>query len=232
MITIRKSEDRGHFDHDWLKTYHTFSFSAYRDEAYMGFRTLRVINEDIVLPKQGFGRHSHQDMEIITYPISGELTHQDSMGNGSTVSSGEIQYMSAGTGVKHSEFNHSDKELHLLQIWILPDRRGYTPSYHQQKISEDEKKNRLHLMVSSTGESGSISIHQDVKIFASTLEPEMKIDYKPEQARHIWLQIIRGSLIVNSFSLEAGDGAAVSDESHLDMLGGKSGVEFLLFDLS
>ncbi len=234
MITLRPSEARGHFDHGWLNTYHTFSFADYYDPENMGFRSLRVINEDFVAPGNGFGTHPHRDMEIITYVLEGALAHKDSMGNGSAIRPHEVQRMSAGTGVLHSEFNHSRAEqVHLLQIWILPERRGIEPSYEQKTYPRDEKLNKLRLVASRDGDEGSVRIHQDAKLYASILEPGKTLTYEPATGRHAWLQAIDGVITVNGKTLKAGDGAAVSDESKLEILStGEYEAEFLLFDLA
>ncbi|MGK5081984.1 pirin family protein [Bdellovibrionota bacterium FG-1] len=233
MIRIRKAADRGHFDHGWLKTFHTFSFAGYQDPAYMGFRALRVINEDWVSPGEGFGTHGHRDMEIITYVLEGALEHRDSMGTGSVITLGEVQYMSAGSGVTHSEFNHShEKQVHLLQIWILPDQRNYKPTYDQHIIQPTENRNRLFLIASGAGESNAIQIRQDAKLYCSVFDAGNTVEFHPEKDRHVWLQVARGSIAVNAITLETGDGAAVSDEILLRINGGPQGAEFLLFDLN
>ena len=195
MITIRKSEERGHANHGWLDSYHTFSFANYYDPDQMGFRSLRVINEDQIQKGQGFGTHAHRDMEIITYVLAGALAHKDSMGNSSTISPGEVQIMSAGTGITHSEYNHSQSDLtHLLQIWILPNRQELTPRYEQKTYPEVEKLGQLCLIVSPDGRNGSVTIHQDAKIYASLLDPGQEIDYGINHDRHAWLQVIKGEI--------------------------------------
>ena len=229
MITIRKSNDRGHFDHGWLDTYHTFSFGDYRDPQHMGFRVLRVINEDWVAPGTGFGMHPHRDMEIITYVLDGELAHKDSMGNGSVIRPGEVQRMSAGTGVRHSEMNPSPAQwLHLLQIWILPDRAGITPSYEQKMFEPSERRGRLRLVASPDGAEGSVTIHQDVRLYATLLD-DQEVSHTFDKGRYGWLHVARGNATVNGIDLPAGDGAAISDESKL-IIGGQG--EVLLFDLN
>ena len=232
MITIRKTEERGHFDHGWLKTYHTFSFADYHDPDHMGFRKLRVINEDRVQPGEGFGTHPHRDMEIITYVLEGMLEHKDSMGNGSIIRPGEVQRMSAGTGVTHSEFNPSQKEpVHLLQIWILPDAKGIVPSYEQKKYSEKEKRGKFRLIASREGREGSVTLHQDADVFATILGAGEKAAYSLRPGRHAWLQVARGSVALNNLLLKEGDGAAVSDETSFGITGKKES-ELILFDLA
>ncbi len=230
MITIRRAAERGHFDHGWLNTYHTFSFADYYDPTFMGFRTLRVINEDRVKPGVGFGTHGHRDMEIISYVLEGELAHRDSMGTGSVIRPGEVQRMSAGTGVTHSEMNPSEKEgVHFLQIWILPERRGITPGYEQKNFSESERNGSLRLVASPDGSDGSVTIHQDVRLYAALLDGEsVAHEYAPD--RHGWLQVTRGEVEVNGEKLVAGDGAAISDERKVTISG--KGAEILLFDLN
>ncbi|MGE0156345.1 MAG: pirin family protein [Geobacter sp.] len=232
MIRLRKSNERGHADHGWLDTRHTFSFADYYDPQQMGFRALRVINEDRVQPKAGFPTHPHRDMEIITYVLEGALEHKDSMGNGSVIRPGEVQRMSAGTGITHSEFNHSGTELvHFLQIWIVPEQKGVNPGYEQQAFSDAEKLNRLRLIASRDGREGSVAINQDVNLYAALLEPGAALTYAMPAGRHVWLQVARGSVELNGHSLAQGDGAAVSDEHQL-MLTGREKAELLLFDLA
>ncbi|PYQ51150.1 MAG: quercetin 2,3-dioxygenase [Acidobacteria bacterium] len=231
MIQIRKAEERGHFDHGWLDTYHTFSFADYYDPALMGFRALRVINEDRVEPGRGFGTHSHRDMEIVTYVLEGELEHRDSMGTGSVIRPGEVQRMSAGTGVLHSEVNPSrSKAVHLLQIWILPERHGIHPEYEQKTFPAEERNGRLRLVASQDGAEGSLTIHQDTKLFAGTLRNGESIRYDLRPGRYAWLQVARGSVDVNGQKLNAGDGAAIEDEKALTLEG--QDAEVLLFDLN
>jgi len=228
MITIRKSEERAHFDHGWLDTYHTFSFADYNDPKWMGFRTLRVINEDRVQPGVGFGRHGHRDMEIVTLVMSGELAHQDSMGNGSVIRRGDVQRMSAGTGVLHSEMNPSkDKPAHLFQIWILPERHGITPSYEQKTFSDDERRNVLKLVASHDGRDGSVTIQQDAALYSAIVDGPLTHTFSP--GRHGWLQVAQGEVDINGQTLTAGDGAAISGESEVTINGRG---EILLFDLS
>ena len=229
MITIRKAGERGHFDHGWLNTYHTFSFADYYDPAFMGFRTLRVINEDRVKAGGGFGTHGHRDMEIISYVLEGELAHRDSMGTGSVIRPGDVQRMSAGTGVTHSEMNPSQENgVHFLQIWIVPERRGIEPGYEQKTFPEGELRGRLRLVASPDGAEGSVTIHQDVNLYSALLAGEsVAHSYAPQ--RYGWVQVTRGDVEVNGLKLSAGDGAAISDESAVTISG--SG-EVLLFDLN
>jgi redox-sensitive bicupin YhaK (pirin superfamily) len=232
MITIRKAQERGHFDLGWLNTYHTFSFDQYFDPNHMGFRSLRVINEDFVQPGQGFPTHGHRDMEIVTYILQGALEHRDSMGNGSIIRPGDAQRMSAGTGVRHSEANPSpDAPVHLLQIWILPNEKNLQPEYEEKKFSDDDKRNRLRLIVSPSGEEGSVRIHQDSKVYASLLEKDREVNRPLENGRSAWLQVAAGSVVLNDLSLAQGDGAAVSQESNL-RIRAQDPAEVLLFDLA
>jgi len=229
MIRIRKADERGHFDHGWLDTYHTFSFADYYDPEYMGFRALRVINEDRVQAGRGFGTHSHRDMEIVTYVLEGELQHRDNMGTGSIIRPGEVQRMSAGTGVLHSEVNPSrDQSVHLLQIWLLPDRRGLKPEYEQKAFPAEERAGRLRLVASPDGSDGSLTIHQDAKILTGTIRDSVQYDLQP--GRYAWLQVARGSLDLNGQTLNAGDGAAIENEPALTLRG--KDAEVLLFDLN
>ena len=231
MIVKRPAAERGHFDHGWLDTSHTFSFADYHDPAHMGFRALRVINEDRVAAGQGFGAHSHRDMEIITYVLDGALAHADSIGNRATIVPGDVQRMSAGTGITHSEFNaRQDEPVHLLQIWLLPDRRGLAPGYEQKAIPESEERGVLRLLASRDGRDGTVTIHQDVDLYASRLEPGERVKHALADGRHAWLQMVRGRIEVNGTPLAAGDGAAVSAESALEMVAQES-AHFLLFDL-
>jgi redox-sensitive bicupin YhaK (pirin superfamily) len=232
MITIRKSEDRGHFSHGWLDTYHTFSFDQYYDPAHVHWRSLRVINEDRVQPGQGFPTHSHRDMEIITYILSGALEHRDSMGNGSVIRPGDVQRMSAGTGVSHSEFNPSDSEsVHLLQIWILPEARGFAPSYEEKAFSEDERRGRLRLVASEDGRDASVAIHQDARLYAAILGAGAAVEHTLSQNRYAWLQVARGSVKLNESDLKQGDGGAVNNETDLKIVA-QEPAEILLFDLA
>ncbi len=233
MITIRKSEDRGRFDHGWLDTRHTFSFADYWDPEHVNFRSLRVLNEDRVVPAAGFGTHGHSDMEIVSYVLSGALAHKDSMGNGGTIVPGDVQYMSAGTGVRHSEFNASQTEpVHFVQIWIVPDRRGYAPRYGQKRFGAEEKRGRLRLVASSTGEEGSIEVRQDVSLYATILHEGESVPLSIAKGRHLWVQLLRGSAEVNGRRLEAGDGLAASDETDFTLRGAGAEAELLVFDLA
>jgi len=232
MITRRPSHERGHANHGWLDSYHTFSFADYYDPKHMGFRHLRVINEDRVQPEGGFGTHSHHDMEIITYVLEGSLEHRDSMGNQSIIVPGEVQRMSAGTGVTHSEYNPSHTEpVHLLQIWILPEKKGLPPSYQQRAFQTEEKRGALRLIGSRGGRDGSIVVHQDVDLFTALLEPGERVAHRLQTHRHAWLQVVGGAVALNGTLLFAGDGAAVSDEDRLEITASKSS-EVLLFDLA
>jgi redox-sensitive bicupin YhaK (pirin superfamily) len=232
MIRIRKSEERGHLDYGWLDTYHTFSFDQYYDPAHMHFRSLRVINEDRVAAGKGFPTHSHRDMEIVTYILSGALEHRDSLGNGSVIRPGDVQRMSAGTGVAHSEFNPSDSEpVHLLQIWIMPRARNLPSSYEQKYFSEDERRGRLRLVASEDGREGSVSIQQDAQVYATILQPDSAIEHPLDAKRHAWIQIARGTVNLNEHELHQGDGAGVSHERSLNV-SSASGAELLLFDLA
>jgi redox-sensitive bicupin YhaK (pirin superfamily) len=229
MIEIRHSDERGHFDHGWLNTYHTFSFDRYYDQKHMGFRALRVINEDRVAPAQGFGTHPHRDMEILTYILEGALEHKDSMGTGSIIRPGEVQRMSAGSGVTHSEFNPSRAEpVHLLQIWILPEARGLEPSYEQRQFSREEMRGKLRLVAAHDPVEGAVKIHQDVRLFATILDRE-PVEYELGEGRYGWLQVARGAIELNGIKLDAGDGCGVFQERKLQ-LSGKG--EALLFDLN
>ncbi|HYO63536.1 MAG TPA: pirin family protein [Pyrinomonadaceae bacterium] len=231
MISIRRAGERGHFDFGWLDTFHTFSFADYYDPRFMGFRSLRVINEDWVHPGRGFGTHPHRDMEIITYVLEGALAHRDSMGNGSTIRPGEVQRMSAGTGVLHSERNESaDAPVHLLQIWLLPEREGVEPSYEQKMFPAEEKRGRLRLIASRDGREGSVKINQDAQLYAALLEAGERVEHQLTPERHAWLQVARGAVELNGHALRQGDGAAVSREQALAIVGTEAS-EVLLFDL-
>ncbi len=233
MIVIRDSHSRGRVVLDWLKSLHSFSFGNYYDPNHMGFKSLRVINEDVIKPGKGFSSHSHKNMEIITYIIKGSVEHKDSLGNLTVIKEGEIQCMSAGTGVTHSEYNGSQEDiLHLLQIWILPNQTGLTPIYQQRSANFINNTNNLNLLISSTAEQGSLLIHQDVKLYLGKLEPTEQISFELQSGRDAWLQIITGDLLLNGITLKAGDGAAISQENHLVIEAGKEKAEFLLFDLN
>ena len=232
MIYVRKAEERGHFDHGWLNTYHMFSFSDYYDPRFMGFRDLRVINEDRVLPGMGFPTHPHRDMEIISYVLEGGLEHKDSMGTGSIIRPGEVQRMSAGTGVTHSEYNHSKEELvHFLQIWIIPEKKGLKPGYEQKNFPREEKLNQLRLVASRDGREGSVTIHQDVNLYATVLEASQQVEYQIQPNRHAWIQVVRGKLQLNDRLLNAGDGVAISEEQLLTLSAKDESAEALVFDL-
>ncbi len=231
MMTIRRSHERGGGDHGWLKTHHTFSFNDYWDEKWMGFRALRVINEDFVAPNAGFPTHPHRDMEIITYILSGELEHKDSLGTGSVIRPGDGQRMTAGRGIRHSEYNPSATETaHLLQIWILPEKQGLEPSYEQKSFPESEKRGKLRLIASNDGADGSVKINQDAKLFVSLLAPGEETTHSLDGKRHAWLQVAKGEVELNGQKLGQGDGAAVSEEKKLTIKGTKD-AEILLFDL-
>ncbi len=232
MIKIRKASERGHAKYDWLDSYHTFSFADYHDPNYMGFRKLRVINEDRVKASEGFDTHPHRDMEIITVVFEGALEHKDSMGTGSVINPGDVQLMSAGTGVTHSEFNHSKKEsVHLLQIWIMPEQRGLTPSYQQKTFGEDKRNNQLCLIVSRDGRRNSLTIHQDVDLYAANFSKDFRIEHPVSANRHLWIQLVQGEIKINELSLTQGDGVAVSEENKISITAIKPST-FLLFDLA
>lgn len=232
MITLRKAEERGHANHGWLNTYHTFSFANYYDRDYLGFRSLRVINEDRVEPGGGFPTHGHRDMEIITYVLNGALEHKDSLGNGSIIQPGEVQRMSAGTGILHSEYNPSKTDaVHLLQIWLLPDTQNLEPSYEQKQFAIADNPGQLHLVAAPNGKNGAVTVHQDVELYAGILSPGETITYNLSPQRHAWLQVAQGSILLNEHLLKAGDGVAVSDEEKLSITAQEQ-ASILLFDLS
>jgi redox-sensitive bicupin YhaK (pirin superfamily) len=232
MIHPRRAAERGHFDHGWLDTYHTFSFADYQDPEQMGFRSLRVINEDRVQPGNGFGLHGHRDMEIVTYVLEGALEHRDSMGNGSVLRPGEFQRMSAGTGIRHSEFNPSATEpVHFYQIWLLPKTRGIQPSYEQKSFAEEEKRNRLRLVAAPDGADGALRIWQDARIYLATLDAGAALRHDLPAGQHAWLQVLRGRVRVNGTELDTSDGAAISAESALTIAAGQ-GAEIMLFELA
>lgn len=233
MITVRKNEDRGAFHFDWLSTQHTFSFGDYFDAHHMNFRALRVINEDIIEPGQGFPLHRHHDMEIITYILEGELEHRDSLGNRETIRTGEFQRMTAGTGIRHSEYNASSKtRVHLLQIWILPETKDLEPGYEQKSFPKNLETENLRLVASSQAEKNSLKIHQDAKLYVGNLsKKDVPIIFPISDERHAWVQMVRGNLLLNGENLHAGDGAAILMETQLK-LECKASCEFLLFDLS
>jgi quercetin 2,3-dioxygenase len=231
MITIRKSNERGHAEHGWLDTYHSFSFADYYDPQWMGFGSLRVINDDLVMPGMGFGAHPHKDMEIITYMLSGSLEHKDSMGNGRIIRAGEIQYMAAGSGVRHSEFNPSQTEAaHLLQIWIQPDSRGVKPRYAEKSL-RDAPTGKFHLVTSKNGRDGSIAIHQDADLLLARLEPGQQVAHSLANNRNGWLHVAEGEVVLNGKTLSGGDAAALSNESKLEVKANKPS-QVLLFDLN
>ena len=232
MILVRKSNDRGHADHGWLDSRFTFSFSDYYDPQRVQFRTLRVVNDDRIAGGGGFPTHPHRDMEIVTYVLEGALAHKDSMGNGSVIKPGDVQYMSAGTGVAHSEFNASDSETaHLYQIWMFPDRQGYKPAYDQKHFTDADKRGKLRLVVSPDGRDGSVQIRQDNELYATVLAPGESVEHTLKPDRHAYVQVARGSVTLNGEPLEAGDGAAISAEKSL-RLAGVNDAEVLLFDLA
>jgi quercetin 2,3-dioxygenase len=232
MITFRRARDRGHADLGWLDSWHSFSFSSYYDPRFMGYRSLRVINDDRIAPSMGFGTHGHEDMEIITYVLSGALEHKDSMGTGSVLRPGDVQRMSAGTGVMHSEFNASAQEpVHLLQIWIEPDTAGVKPRYGEKHFSQGERRNRLRLVSSHDGRDGSLAIHQDADVYATILDANASVTHPLKSGRHVWLQIAKGSAEVDGAALAEGDAAAISDQPSLTIRSA-AGAEILLFDLA
>jgi redox-sensitive bicupin YhaK (pirin superfamily) len=231
MMKIRKANERGHAEHGWLDTYHTFSFADYYDPEWMGFRSLRVINDDLVMPGKGFGTHPHRDMEIITYILSGSLAHKDSMGNGRVIRTGEVQYMAAGTGVQHSEFNPAmDEAVHLLQIWIQPDRKGVTPRYGEKSFA-NAPAGKLHLITSKTGRDGSLAINQDADLYLAKLDAATEVSHALKPGRHAWVHVAEGEVNLNGTTLTGGDAAAVSEESALKLVGTKPS-QVLLFDLN
>jgi redox-sensitive bicupin YhaK (pirin superfamily) len=232
MIEIRKAHERGHADHGWLDTYHTFSFSSYQDPRHNRFRALRVMNEDRIAPGQGFGTHPHHDMEIVTYVLSGALEHRDSMGNGEVLRAGEFQRMTAGTGITHSEFNPSaDEPTHLYQVWLFPERKGIEPSYEQKRFPVDGRRDQWQLVASRDRADGSLLIHQDARILLADLSGGGSLTRELAPGRHAWLQVLRGTLTFNGQALQVSDGAAISDERLLE-LHSSTGAEVMLFDLS
>ena len=233
MIQVRRAEERGHANHGWLDTYHTFSFADYYDPKFMGFRSLRVINEDRVAPGAGFGTHGHRDMEILTYVLEGSLAHKDSMGHQQALGPNEIQRMSAGTGVRHSEFNASKNErLHLFQIWIEPATNGTPPSYEQIRFDPEEKKNKLKRLAGPQGGAGAARINQDAQVFVAELAKGADIPYSLDSKRAAWVHVVRGEVVVNGVALHTGDAAAVSGEEQVALTGGDTeSSEVLLFDL-
>ena len=232
MIRVRRSGERGQFDHGWLDTRHTFSFAGYYDPAQMGFRALRVINEDRIRPGQGFGTHGHRDMEIVTYVLEGALAHRDSLGTGSVLRAGELQRMTAGTGITHSEFNASATEpVHLYQIWLRPEREGLEPSYEQRAIPGSETRGRLRLVAAPDGRDGALVIRQDARLYLASLEAGQEVEHGLRPGRHAWVQVLRGGLDLDGQALSAGDGAAISDATGL-AIRAAGPAEVLLFDLA
>jgi redox-sensitive bicupin YhaK (pirin superfamily) len=232
MLEIRRSQERGHAHHGWLDSHYSFSFADYFDPRFMGFRALRVINEDRVAPGRGFPTHRHRDMEIVTYVLEGALQHRDSLGNGSIIRPGDVQRMSAGTGVSHSEFNPSRSEpLHLLQIWILPERNGLAPEYEQKTFSDAEKRGKLRQVASPDGRNGSVTIHQDAEIHASLLGTGDRVAHDLRPGRHAWVHVASGKVQLNGKALEEGDAAAISSERRIELVG-LNAAEVLLFDLA
>ena len=234
MITIRPSAKRGHANHGWLDTHHTFSFADYHDPKFMGFRSLRVINEDRVKADVGFGTHAHRDMEIISYVLDGQLAHRDSMGNGSVIKPGDVQRMSAGTGVTHSEMNPSkDEPVHFLQIWIMPERYGLKPGYEEKHFPIAERMGQLRLVAARDGRDGSVLVHQDVALYATLLDQRTSVSHTFEANRAGWIQVTRGEIEVNGQKLTAGDGAAIENETQVTITGASAATaEALLFDLA
>jgi redox-sensitive bicupin YhaK (pirin superfamily) len=232
MITLRRSEDRGHADHGWLDTRHTFSFADYRDAAHMGYRSLRVINEDRVQPGRGFGTHAHRDMEILTYVLEGAVAHRDSMGHGEVVRPGDVQRMTAGTGVTHSEVNPSPTEpLHLLQIWILPEAAGLEPGYEQRAFPAAEKRGVLRLVASRDGRDGSLVVHQDADVYVTVLAAGQRVAHRIASGRGVWVQVARGAVDLLGHELREGEGAAVEREARIELVA-RQPTELLLFDLA
>lgn len=232
MLTLRKSQDRGHADHGWLKSFHSFSFADYRDPAHMGFGNLRVINDDYIAPGTGFGTHGHRDMEIVTYVLSGALAHKDSLGTGAVILPGDVQRMSAGRGVQHSEFNHAkDATTHLLQIWILPREHGIEPGYEQKQFDAADKRGRLRLVASPDGRDGSVTVHADASIRAGLFDAGERAELALDPQRKAYVHLVRGQLSVNGQSLVGGDAVKLSDESRL-VLDDAHDAEVLVFDLA
>ena len=231
MLTLRKSQDRGFADHGWLKSFHSFSFAGYYDPQHMGFGNLRVINEDRIAPGTGFGTHGHRDMEIISYVLSGELAHKDTLGNVKGIPPGDVQRMSAGTGVMHSEFNHAkDETTHFLQIWIEPNVTGIEPGYEQKRFADEEKRGRLRLVASSDGAEGSVLIHADARVYAGLFDGDETASLKLDSKRLVYVHLVRGALTVNGTAMQAGDAAKLERETELKLTGGKD-AEVLVFDL-
>jgi quercetin 2,3-dioxygenase len=232
MITLRKSAERGYADHGWLKSYHSFSFANYYDAAHMGFGNLRVINEDRIAPGMGFGTHGHRDMEIISYVLSGSLAHKDSIGNGAAIPPGDVQRMSAGSGIQHSEFNHAkDETTHFLQIWIEPNQKGVAPGYEQKHFAESEKRGKLRLVASDTAADGSVKIHADAKLYAGLFDAGERHTLTVDPTRKAYVHVVRGSVSVNGNPLQAGDAAKLTGESAVELSQGEQ-AEVLVFDLA
>ena len=231
-IVVRPSAERGHANHGWLDSFHTFSFAGYVDPQHMGFGPLRVINEDRVAPGGGFAPHGHRDMEIISYVLEGALEHKDSLGSGSVIRPGDVQVMSAGAGVRHSEYNGSETEpVHFLQIWVIPDRAGHAPRYQERRFEEAGRENRLRLIVSGDGREGSLAIHQDADIYETRLAPGKGVEHALKPGRRAWVQVVSGALRIGATTLSAGDACAVENENRLDLVAGAAGAQALLFDL-
>ena len=231
MMNIRKANERGHANHGWLDTYHTFSFADYYDPQWMGFRSLRVINDDLVMPGMGFGTHPHRDMEILTYVLGGALEHKDSMGNGRVIRPGELQYMAAGTGVRHSEFNPAkDEAAHFLQIWIQPDRSGVKPRYAERSL-KGVSAGKLHLLTSKSGRDGSIAIHQDADLWLARLGADQPVTHKLASGRNAWVHVAEGEVTLNGIALKGGDAAAMTEPGALELSAAKP-AQVLLFDLN
>jgi hypothetical protein len=232
MLAVRKSNDRGHANHGWLDSKFSFSFAGYYDPEFMGFRALRVINEDVIQGGGGFGTHGHKEMEIVTYVLDGGIAHKDSIGSGGVITPGELQHMSAGTGIRHSEYNASaTTPAHMLQIWLLPSQRGVTPTYSQQSFPIAAERNRLHLLASPEGASNSLIWVTDANLYAAKLDAEASVEHSFTTRKHGWLQVARGSATVNGESLEQGDGLALSEEPEISVQAGKEGAEVLFFEL-
>ena len=232
MLTVRKAEDRGHANHGWLNSYHSFSFANYYDPQHMGFRSLRVINEDTIAPGAGFPTHPHRDMEIITYVVSGAVAHKDSIGNTATIGASGIQRFSAGTGIAHSEFNPSNAEsLHLLQIWILPEQQGLTPSYEQKEFPSETKRGQWRVLANHDATDGAVKLHQDAALYATLLEPGEQREYTLSADRHAWVQLVHGAITLNGATLDKGDAVAISNETKL-VFEASTDAEILLFDLA
>ena len=234
MLNIRRANERGHAEHGWLDSHHTFSFADYHDPKHMGFRALRVINEDRVAPGQGFGTHGHRDMEIISYVLEGALEHKDSIGTGSVIKPGDVQRMSAGTGVRHSEFNGSkDASVHFLQIWIVPDKGGYDPSYEEKNFTDADKQGKLRLVASPNGQSGSVTLHQDARLYAGIFAKGESATYDLRAGRGAWIHVAKGTVKVNGETLNAGDAAKIESAGQIAIAGDESATgEVLLFDLA